>query len=91
LARTAPSGTTTWQGTPRRRAGAGRIEREHRIAGAAELERAPALQALGLERQGAAGRGVQRGGAQDRGDAGMGRDARCGIQHVVELRERQGG
>src|SRR5690606_35502573 len=55
------------------------------IAGAAELERAAALQVLGLERQLAAGDRVQAGRAQQRRGAGMRDDPGRGGQDIVEI------
>ena len=54
--------------------GMGLVEGKHRVAGAAELERARALQVFGLEIQLAAGLLVDRGHAQDGGDVRMRRD-----------------
>ena len=64
-------------------AGAIGIQRPHRIAGAAELECATALQMLGLERQLRAGQRIQRARAQHRGHAGVRRDPRSGSQDII--------
>ena len=64
------------------RGGLVRGQRPHRIAGAAELERADALQVLGLEGDATAGERVQRARAQHRRDVRMRRDARGGGQDV---------
>jgi hypothetical protein len=70
-------------------AGVGLRQRPDRIAGAAELERAAALQRFGLEMQLAAGQRVQRARTQHRGDVGVGCDARGGGQDIVEGRQGQ--
>src|SRR5690606_33537768 len=63
---------------------------EYRVARAAELEGAAALQALGLEQQLASGARVERAGAQDRRHFRVGRYPCRRVQHVVELRKRDG-
>src|SRR5690606_10624561 len=59
------------------------IQRRHRVAGAAELERAAALQVFGLQEQGAAGQCVERARAQHRGGGCPACDARGGGEHLV--------
>jgi len=62
--------------------GAPGVQRPHRIAGTAELERPAALQMLGLEGQLRPGQRIQRVRAQDRRDMGMRRDPRGGGQDI---------
>ena len=58
--------------------GGGGVERPHRIAGAAELERARALQVLALEVEFRARKRIERARTQHRRRMRMGRDARGG-------------
>src|SRR3546814_5202780 len=61
----------------------GHVQREHRVAGAAELEGADALQVFALEMQAAAGQRVQRARAQHRRDMRQRRDR--SEEHTSEL------
>jgi len=64
--------------------GSVRIQRPHRVAGAAELERPGALQVFALEEELGARQRVERARAQQRRDVGMRGNARSGILHVGE-------
>src|SRR3546814_1626071 len=66
------------------------VQRPHRVAGTAELERARALQRLGLEVQRAARDGVDAARTQHRRGVRMRRDARGGGEDVFKYR-LQGG
>src|SRR5688572_3409380 len=72
--------------TCRRRIG----QRPYRIAGAAELEGADALQVLGLEVQFRADQCIDAAGTQHRGDVCVRGDPRRGGEHVGEGRQGQG-
>ena len=70
--------------------GGGLVQRPHRIAGAAELERADPLQVFAFELQPRAGFLIQRARSEHRGGMGMSGDARGGGEDVGEIRFQDG-
>ena len=58
------------------------IQRQYRVAGAAEFERARALQVLAFEQELAAGEGIEAVRTQHRGDVGVAGDARSGLADI---------